>query len=182
MAEAKSKTKRTYVIPLRKEIQKVPNYKRTSKAVKAVRAFAMKHMKSENVKIGKYLNLELHSRGRKNPPHKVNVDMVKEEDVVKVELVGAPVEEKKEEKKGLKDKILGGRGEKKDWEKEKKKEEEVKEEEKALEKDSDKIVEKESVDKASKAEEKDLGKKAGEMTRHDKVYDKVDKASNEGKK
>ena len=92
-----AETKRTYVVPLRREFQKVPRYKRTSKAVKAVKAFAIKHMKCDNVKIGKYLNMELFKNGRKNPPHKVNVDMVKEDDVVRVELVGAPVEEKKED-------------------------------------------------------------------------------------
>ncbi len=175
--------KRTYVVPLRREFQKVPNYKRTSKAVKAVREFAAKHMKSDNVKLGKYLNLHLHSRGRKNPPHKVNVDMIKDnEGVVRVELVGAPVEVKKTEKKGLKEKLLGGKGPKENWEAEKAKEKEAKDEQKALEKDSKKIVEKEAVDKAAIPEQKDLGKKAGEQTRKSEVYSKDEKPHNEGKK
>jgi large subunit ribosomal protein L31e len=99
---------RIYNIPLRKEFQKVPNYKRASKARRAVREFLIKHMKTKEVKIGKYLNEEIWKNGPKNPPHKVNVKAVKEEDIVRAELVGAPVEApepKKEEKKSVKDKL-----------------------------------------------------------------------------
>tara|TARA_Y100000034_G_C6893885_1_gene411701 strand:- start:7 stop:495 length:489 start_codon:yes stop_codon:yes gene_type:complete len=69
---------RLYTIPLRKEFQKVPNYKKTSKCIKAIRAFAQKHMKCEDVKIGKHLNLEIWKHGRKNPPPRIKVKMVKE--------------------------------------------------------------------------------------------------------
>lgn len=99
---------RIYVIPLRREFQKVPNYKRASKARRAVREFLIKHMKTKEVKIGKYLNEEIWKNGPKNPPHKVNVKVTKEEDIVRAELVGAPVEApkpKKEEKKSVKDKL-----------------------------------------------------------------------------
>ena len=56
-----------------------------------------KHMKTENVVIGKYLNQEIWKNGPKNPPAKVSVKVVKEEDKVRVELVGAPEEPVKEE-------------------------------------------------------------------------------------
>ena len=43
---------RTYNVPLRKEFLKVPKYKRAKKAVTALKQFLVKHMKSDNIKIG----------------------------------------------------------------------------------------------------------------------------------
>ena len=106
-----AKLERTYNVPLRKEYRKAPKYKRAKKAVKALREFIAKHMKAtfENVKIGKYANLEIWKKGIKNPPHHIKVHVVKEEEKVNVELVGAPVKKKPEvkgkktvEKKGIK--------------------------------------------------------------------------------
>ena len=98
---------RTYTIPLRKEFQKAPKYKRAKKAVAAVREFMQRHMKSENVLIGPKLNLKLWEHGMKNPPHHVKVTAVKDEkeDVVRVELFG--FEFKKKEKKEEKKKATG---------------------------------------------------------------------------
>tara|TARA_B100002003_G_scaffold116775_1_gene107852 strand:+ start:83 stop:529 length:447 start_codon:yes stop_codon:yes gene_type:complete len=95
---------RTYNVPLRKEFLKVPKYKRAKKAVTALKQFLVKHMKSDNVKIGKYLNDEIWKHGIKNPPHHVKLNAVKDkEGLVTAELVGAPVEaqegEGKEEEK-----------------------------------------------------------------------------------
>jgi large subunit ribosomal protein L31e len=98
---------RVYNIPLRKEFQKAPRYKKASKSIRAIKKFVSKHMKTENVIIGKYLNQEIWKNGPKNPPSKVSVKVVKEDDKVKVELVGAPEEPVKEEepkKKGKKEK------------------------------------------------------------------------------
>jgi len=104
---------RKYIIPLRKEWLKVPIHSRTKKAVKAVNNFIGKHMKTEDVRIGKYLNLKLWERGNRHPPHKVEVVVEtktekvdgKDKKYVKVEIVGAPKEEKKEEKKKLVDRL-----------------------------------------------------------------------------
>ena len=91
---------RTYNVPLRKEFLKVPKYKRAKKAVKALKQFLVKHMKSDNIKIGKYLNDEIWKHGIKNPPHHVKLNAVKDKDgLVTAELVGAPVEEKEEDEK-----------------------------------------------------------------------------------
>lgn len=109
--EAASKTvlERVYVIPLRRETLKVPPFRKANKAVKTVRDFIKRHMKSENVAVGKYLNLHIWNHGAKNPPHKVKVNAAKDDKgKVFVELVDAPkekpkVEEKKKEiKKGEK--------------------------------------------------------------------------------
>lgn len=104
MAKKEEKSKvvleREYIIPLRKEFQKAPKYKRAKKTIKALKEFLAKHMKSDNIKIGKYLNLKIWEHGIKNPPHKVKVKVEKFDDgLVKAELTDAPVEKPKEEKK-----------------------------------------------------------------------------------
>ena len=99
---------RIYNIPLRKEFQKAPRHKKSSKAIRAIKEFVSKHMKSENVIIGKYLNNKIWENGPKNPPHKVSVKVIKDENRTKVELVDAPEEIIKEEpkkEKGLKEKL-----------------------------------------------------------------------------
>ena len=64
---------RTYTVPLRKEYQKAPRWKRTSKAVIALRQFLQRHMKSKDVRLGKELNQELWNHGIQTPPHHVKV-------------------------------------------------------------------------------------------------------------
>ncbi len=97
-------TERTYNVPLRKGFINTPKYKRAKKAVNTLKIFLKRHMKSEDVKIGKYLNLKLWERGIKNPPHHVLVNVVKDDKgKVSAELVGAPVDKKAEEKKGKKE-------------------------------------------------------------------------------
>ena|SRR3989338_5159801 len=91
---------RVYVIPLRQETLKVPPFRKANKAAKAIREFISKHMKSDNVTIGKYLNLQVWKHGAKNPPHKVKVNASKDDKgKVVVEIVGAPKEKPKEEKR-----------------------------------------------------------------------------------
>ena len=94
---------RTYNVPLRKEFQKVPRHKKTNKAVKAMKQFLSKHMKSDNVRLGASVNQELWKHGIKNPPHHVKVSVKKDaEGVVTAELFGAKKETKKESKKPVK--------------------------------------------------------------------------------
>ncbi len=87
---------RTYTIPLRKEWLKSVKYKRAKKAVRAIREFLMRHMKvelMENIKLGKYLNLELWKHSIKRPPSRVKVNVTKDDKgVVRAELFGAPKE------------------------------------------------------------------------------------------
>jgi len=82
---------RVYNVPLRREFLKAPNWNRSKKAVKALREFIIKHMKSENVLIGKYVNQQIWKDGIKKPPHHVKVNAIKDDKgVVKVELVELP--------------------------------------------------------------------------------------------
>jgi large subunit ribosomal protein L31e len=104
-------TERTYTIPLRREWLKTPKYKRAKKAVNAVREFAVKHMKSDNVLIGPKLNLKIWEHGMKNPPHSVKVTCVKDdkEDTVRVELFGFKFEKKEAKEKKAKPKGIAGK-------------------------------------------------------------------------
>jgi len=94
---------RVYNVPLRKEYRKGPRWKRTKKAVRALREFLTKHMRSENVKLGKELNEELWKHGIRNPPHHVKVTATKDEKgVVKAELFGVEKKTKEEKKTPMK--------------------------------------------------------------------------------
>lgn len=78
---------RIYVVPLRREWQKVPNYRRTEKAVKALKQFLAKHLRVEDrdtskIKLDHFVNEEIWFRGSKNPVHKIKVKVkkIKEKD------------------------------------------------------------------------------------------------------
>ena len=95
-----TKIERVYNIAIRKEWLRAPSYKRAKRAIDAVRAFLKKHMKSENVKLGRMLNMNVWERGIKRPPHHVKVTAVKYDDgLVRAELIGYPVEEAKKVEK-----------------------------------------------------------------------------------
>ena len=97
---SKKVLERVYIIPLRRETLKVPPFRKANKAMKAIKEFISKHMKSNEVVVGKYLNLKVWSHGAKNPPHHVKVNVVKDDKgKVVVELFGAPKEEPKIEEK-----------------------------------------------------------------------------------
>ena len=102
MADKKKEPKvvleREYNIPLRRKFMNAPKYKRSKKAIKTVREFISKHMKTDIVRVGRFLNLHVWKHGIKNPPHHVAVIAKKHDDgAVDVEFKGAPA--KKEEKK-----------------------------------------------------------------------------------
>lgn len=134
---------RTYTIPLRKEWLKAPKYRRAKKAASAVKEFLIKHMKSEDIKLGRYLNEDLWKHGMKNPPSRIKINVIKDEKgTVRAEIVGKKIDtgekkEKKEEKgiaEKMKETLTGKKDEKKPIVKKKKKEETEKTEDKAEEK------------------------------------------------
>lgn len=131
---------RTYTIPLRPAFRFAPRYKKTKKAVKAVRLFLEKHMKAREVKLGQYLNEFLWKNGIKNPPPRVTVTAVKDaEGIVRAELEGKTYKEsvkpiiKEEEPETLKEKMEQAIGGKKKTETEAKPAEEKSSEEKSAE-------------------------------------------------
>ncbi len=95
--ESKKILERVYNVPLRREYLKVANWRRTHKAVKALREFIAKHMKSEDVIIGKYANQFLWKNGIRNPPHHIKVNAVKDENGrVVIELVELSARDKRD--------------------------------------------------------------------------------------
>ena len=98
--EKKIILERVYNVPLRKKYQRAPRWKRTNRAVTALREFVLKNMKSDEMKLGKYANLKLWENGIRNPPHHIKVNCQKDEDgIVRVELIDAPKEKPKKESK-----------------------------------------------------------------------------------
>lgn len=87
---------REYIVPLRKGWLKVPEYKRTNKAVKTLKEFLARHMKIydtdlRKIKIDVILNNEIRFRGIKKPPARIKVRAKKFDDgIVRVELVDIP--------------------------------------------------------------------------------------------
>jgi len=170
--ESKKVLERDYNVPLRKEFLKVPRWRRTEKAVKALKEFIAKHMKSEDVRLGRYANKLLWQNGIKNPPHHIKVNAIKDnEGVVRVELAELPPSAKREIEKQK-------AAEKGKEEKEKKEEKTAKEEEKSkkpidikAEKIEEKVEEakKEKEDKAKeiqKEEIKDMQKEHPKVHMH----------------
>ena len=88
--EAKVILERSYNVPLRKEWLKAPMHKRAKKAIRGLRLFIARHMKAEDmesVKVERWANEKIWSRGTTNPPHHLAVITKKYDDgTVRVEL------------------------------------------------------------------------------------------------
>ena len=165
-AEPKIVLEREYIIPLRKEWLKVPEYKRANKAVKAIREFMIRHMKVydrdlEKIKIDRTLNNEIRFRGMRKPPLKIKVKAKKYDNgIVRVELAEIPPaikykieKERKQKEAGTKEKEKK-KAEVKEEKKEEKKGEETKE------KEEEKKEKKESVVEAGLMQAKQQAKQA----------------------
>jgi large subunit ribosomal protein L31e len=70
---------RVYVIPLRK-VKNVPRTIRSPRAIRYVKEFIGKHMKTEDVIIDASVNEKIWERGIQKIPPKIKVKAVKEED------------------------------------------------------------------------------------------------------
>ncbi len=121
MAEKKQEKslERVYTVPLRKSFINAPPYRKSQKAVKALRDFLARHMKSEDVRLGQHVNEFIWQHGIKSPPPRVTVKAVKDsEGVVRAELEGKEYKEsvrplpKEEKGTSLKDRLAGGLGRK----------------------------------------------------------------------
>ena len=120
-----------YTIPLRRNWMKAVRYKRGQNAINTIRSFLKRHTKVDEIRIGKYLNEYVLSRGFRHPPHKVQVKAVKEKikvkdkeiEVLRAEWINAPVEKKEKVEEKKEEKV-----EKKTEVKEEKKAEKIKKE------------------------------------------------------
>lgn len=57
-----------------------PKHKRTDRVINMIKEFAIKHMKSSQIKIDQELNRYIWEKGKTNPPRKVRVRIVKDDD------------------------------------------------------------------------------------------------------
>ena len=79
MSNAEENLTRVYTINLGKAWI-TPKYKRADRVINIVKDFAKRHMKSDEIKIDQDLNRQIWSRGKTNPPRKIRVRMIKDED------------------------------------------------------------------------------------------------------
>lgn len=68
-----------YVIPLR-VVEKMPRWKRGNRAIKEIRKYLSRHMKSEEIKLDKSINEKVWERGIEKPPSKIRIRAMKFED------------------------------------------------------------------------------------------------------
>jgi large subunit ribosomal protein L31e len=68
-----------YIIPLR-DTRRAPRWKRSNAAIKDIKKYLAKHMKSDEVKIDKSINEKVWERGSTKPPTKIRVRAMKMED------------------------------------------------------------------------------------------------------
>jgi len=81
---------RTYTVPLGIAYE-APAYRRSKVAIRMIRDFATRHMKATEVSIDEEVNKKIWSRGIKNPPRRITLDMERDEDgIVSVKLPPEP--------------------------------------------------------------------------------------------
>jgi large subunit ribosomal protein L31e len=68
-----------YIIPLR-DAKRAPRWKRSNTAVKDIRKFLEKHMKSVDVKLDRSINERVWDRGAEKPPSRIRVRAMKFDD------------------------------------------------------------------------------------------------------
>lgn len=72
-------TTRIYTVNLSKAWD-TPKYRRTDRVINIIKEFAQRHMQTNKVKLDQDLNRHIWSRGKTNPPRKIRLRMIKEDD------------------------------------------------------------------------------------------------------
>jgi large subunit ribosomal protein L31e len=68
-----------YIVPLR-EGKRSPRWKRGNTAIKDIRKFLERHMKSQDVKLDRSINEKVWENGSSKPPRKIRIRAMKFED------------------------------------------------------------------------------------------------------
>jgi len=76
---AEKESEQIYIIPLRATLR-APRWKRSHTAIKDIRKFLEKHMKSRDVKLDRTINERVWNRGAENPPSRIRVRAMKFDD------------------------------------------------------------------------------------------------------
>jgi large subunit ribosomal protein L31e len=85
---------RIYTVNLSKAWD-TPKYRRTDRVINIIKEFTRRHMQTDKVKIDQDLNRHIWARGKTNPPRKIRLRMIKEDDDTVV--VSSFIEEKASE-------------------------------------------------------------------------------------
>lgn len=126
-----------FTIPLRKAFDTERTH-RSRKAIDLVREFLERHMKAEDIVIGKSINEEVWKRGIQKPPRRIRIHTLKADGRVYAEIIGIDI--KTPSKEEVKRKV----------EKEKEKENRIKEERKERKK---KTIQEELEEESGKKKE-----------------------------
>lgn len=85
---------RIYNIPFYPKLNSTPRSKRAPRAMRLLREFIIRHMKSEDLIIYEEVNELIWSRGIKKPPRKISVRAIKmDDDVIIVRLADAVLDD-----------------------------------------------------------------------------------------
>ena len=76
-----------YTINIRKAIAKVPRWEKSKRSVAAVKNYLKKHMKSDEVRIGKSITEEIWKGGNQNPPKSIRIHAILTEDEDKGKMI-----------------------------------------------------------------------------------------------
>ncbi len=152
-------TERIYTINLGKVLLS-PNNQRAKRAINMIREFAIKHMKSENIKIEEEISHLVWARGIRHPPRKIRVKITKDDGNV---IVSKYQEEKKAEEtkseKKLDDKKKSDKSKKEEKKVEEKKEDKKEKVEKKAEEKKESKTEEKPKKEEKKSEEKAVEEK-----------------------
>ncbi|MBD3353481.1 MAG: 50S ribosomal protein L31e [Candidatus Lokiarchaeota archaeon] len=75
--EEEIQEERIYNVPLAREFMKAPKWKRSKKAMTALKDFVIRHMKPEALYIDPEVNSRMWENGIKNPPRKLRIRVTK---------------------------------------------------------------------------------------------------------
>jgi len=77
-----------YIIPLR-DTKRAPRWKRSNAAIRDIRKYLARHMKSSDIKLDRSINEKVWELGAEKPPTKIRIRAMKMEDgQVQAELTG----------------------------------------------------------------------------------------------
>ncbi len=86
---AKEVMERIYTIKVKQRVRRYPRWLRSKKAIRMIRKFLSRHMKTEeeNIKIDSTINEKIWERGAQKPPARIKIRAVKFDDgIVEAEL------------------------------------------------------------------------------------------------
>jgi large subunit ribosomal protein L31e len=81
LSDSEIAEERVYTVPFR-DVKKTPKNRRSNKAIRVLRDFMIRHMKSEEIIINPKVNDKIWERGMENPPNKLKVKAIKSRDGV----------------------------------------------------------------------------------------------------